>query len=336
VRSVRASHAAPLQTSLGIQAGDRMSSETTLTTAPRADFEDDPPPTRSRWSLLSGTDRAVVWSMVLLPLAVHVAFVWVPAMASVVLSFTDWNGISEIGWIGGQNYVDATTIYPLFWPAIAHNVIWLAVFFLVATPLGMFLAVLLDKEVAGTRFYQSAIYLPVVLSLAVIGYITQIFLAPEQGMINSALDLDIDWLGNSSINLWAVLVFASWRHAGYVMILYLAGLKGVDPVLKEAAQIDGATQSQTFFKVVFPVLRPINVVVLVITVIESLRAFDLVYVINGGINGLELLSVLITQNIIGEASRIGFGSALAVMLLVVSMIVIVPYLFITYRDMQEA
>lgn len=293
------------------------------------------PGANSRWSLLSRTDRLVVWSMVLLPLAVHVAFVWVPAMASVVLSFSDWNGISELTWVGGQNYVDATTIYPLFWPAIAHNLVWLAVFFLVATPLGMFLAVLLDKEVAGTRFYQSSIYLPVVLSLAVIGYITQLFLAPEQGIINSAFGTEVDWLGNSRINLWAVLVFAAWRHAGYVMILYLAGLKGVDPQLREAAQIDGASETQTFFRVVFPVLRPINVVVLVITVIESLRAFDLVYVINGGINGLELLSVLITQNIIGEASRIGFGSSLAVMLLVVSMIVIVPYLLVTYRDMQE-
>lgn len=311
------------------------------TTAPDTEADDvteekNVNPGASRWSLLSGTDRAIVWAMVLLPLAIHVALVWVPAMASVVLSFFDWNGISELTFIGGENYVDATTIYPPFWPAISHNVIWLAVFFLIATPLGMFLAVLLDKEVAGTRFYQSGIYLPVVLSLAVIGYITQIFLAPEQGIINSALNLDVDWLGNSRINLWAVLVFASWRHAGYVMILYLAGLKGVDPVMYEAAQVDGATPVQTFFRVIFPVLRPINVVILVITVIESLRAFDLVFVINGGTNGLELLSVLITQNIIGEASRIGFGSALAVMLLAVSMIVIVPYLFITYRDQQEA
>lgn len=292
----------------------------------------------SKWSLLSGTDRLVLWAMVLLPLSIHVAFVWFPTAASVFLSFTDWNGIGGLATIesaGLQNYVDATTIYPPFWPAIAHNVIWLLVFFFIATPIGVLLAVLLDKDLAGTRFYQSAIYLPLILSLAVIGYIAQIFLATEQGMINSALGTDISWLGNSRINLWAVLVFASWRHIGYVMILYLAGLKGVDPGLKEAAQVDGATETQTFFQVIFPVLRPINIVILVITIIESLRAFDLVYVINGGINGLELLSVLITQNILGEASRIGFGSALAVMLLAVSMSVIVPYLFFIYRD-QEA
>jgi multiple sugar transport system permease protein len=129
---------------------------------------------------------------------------------------------------------------------------------------------------------------------------------------------------------------ASWRHVGYVMILYLAGLKSVDPTLREAAAIDGASESQTFFRVVFPVLKPINIVVLVITVIESLRAFDIVYVINKGTNGLELLSILITNNIIGEASRIGFGSALAVILLVVSLGAIVPYLYTTFRKDEAA
>ena len=99
------------------------------------------------------------------------------------------------------------------------------------------------------------------------------------------------------------------------MILYLAGLKALDPALREAAAIDGASEARAFFKVVLPALKPINIVLVVITVIEALRAFDIVYIINSGRNGLELLSVLITDNIIGEASRIGYGSAIAVVLL---------------------
>ena len=83
---------------------------------------------------------------------------------------------------------------------------------------------------------------------------------------------------------------------------------------------------QTFFRVVFPVMRPINIIVLVITFIESLRAFDLVWVINKGRNGLELISALVTQNIVGEASRIGFGSALATIMLVISLVLISIYL----------
>jgi multiple sugar transport system permease protein/raffinose/stachyose/melibiose transport system permease protein len=120
------------------------------------------------------------------------------------------------------------------------------------------------------------------------------------------------------------------------MLLYLAGLKGVDPSLREAAQVDGATEVQTFFRIVFPVMRPINVIVFVITVIESLRAFDLVFIFNGGTQGTELLSILITNNIIGESSRIGYGSAIAVVLLVISLAVIIPYLIATFRKERRA
>ena len=110
------------------------------------------------------------------------------------------------------------------------------------------------------------------------------------------------------------------------MVLYLAGLKSVDPTLREAAAIDGANARQTFFRVVFPVMQPINVVVIVVTVIESLRAFDIVYIINKGKNGLELLSTLITNNTLSEASLVGFGSAIAVVLLVISLVPIVFFL----------
>jgi multiple sugar transport system permease protein len=188
----------------------------------------------------------------------------------------------------------------------------------------------------GTRIYQSAFYIPVVLSLAIVGFIWE-QMYTSQGFINSILGHTdsgnaIDFLGNPALNIWAVLVAASWRHVGYVMVLYLAGLKSVDPTLREAASIDGANARQTFFRVVFPVMKPINVVVIVVTVIESLRAFDIVYIINKGKNGLELLSTLITNNALSEASLVGFGSAIAVVLLVISLVPIVIFLTRTMRS----
>ena len=123
-----------------------------------------------------------------------------------------------------------------------------------------------------------------------------------------------------------------WKQTGYVMLLYLAGLKAVDPTLREAATVDGASETQTFFKVVFPVMRPINIVVLVITFIEALRAFDIVWVVNKGRNGLELISTLVTANIVGEASRIGFGSALATIMLLISSVFVALYLRIALRE----
>ena len=295
---------------------------------------------RSRYTVLTGRDRLTLAVMVAIPTFLVLVFVILPTIASIVLSFTSWNGIGgldRIQFIGTKNYSDLATVYKPFVPALIHNITWLGFFLLVATPLGIFFAVLLDKEIRFTRFYQSALYLPVVLSLAIIGFIWELQYAPDDGFINTLLGRtaqgnQISWLGDPSINLWAVLIAASWRQVGYVMLLYLAGLKSVDSTLREAASIDGASEWQTFLRVVFPVMRPINVVILVITIIESLRAFDLAFIINKGLNGLELLSTLITNNIVGETSRIGFGSAIAVVLLVVSVGPILAYLSRALRE----
>lgn len=284
--------------------------------------------------MLSRRDVVVLTLMIGVPLLLDFAFIWFPALASVLLSFTRWSGVgglSAIQWVGTQNYSFAFTTYTPFWPAVQHNIIWLVVFIVIASPLGMLFAVLLDRNLRGSRIYQSIIFLPVMLSLALVGIIWQLIYSPNYGLINNLIGRAsqtnlIDWLGNPRLNLWAVLVEATWRQAGYVMVLYLAGLKAVDPGLREAAKVDGANAWQTFWRVVFPVMRPINVVILVVTVIESLRAFDLVYITNGGTNGLELLSVLVTQNIVGQFSRIGFGSALGVVLLVISLVPIITFL----------
>src|SRR3954452_21370386 len=299
------------------------------------------PRRRRRFSILTRQDKLVLALAVGIPAFIHIFLVWIPTISSIFLSFTSWNGIGgleRIKFVGIDNYVNMFTRSPPFWPALQHNLVWLLTFLFIATPIGIFFAVLLDKNIRGTRLYQSAIYLPVVLSLAIVGFIWQLQYAPEEGVLNNVIHNffpnmgTISWLGDKNINLAAVLVAASWRHIGYIMVLYLAGLKSVDPSLREAASIDGASERQTFFRVVLPTLRPINVIVLVITVIESLRAFNIVCAITSGRNGLELLSVLVTQNIVGEASRIGFGSAIAVLLLATSLGFVIIYLTQVIRE----
>ena len=294
---------------------------------------------RRRYSLLTRRDKVLIILMVGIPLTLDFLLIWGPTVASVLLSFTNWDGIDAVtskSFIGVKNYQTLFTGYAFFWPALGHNLIWLAFLTFVATPLGMLLAVLLDRELSGKRIYQSVFFLPVVLPLVVVGFIWQLQYAPSDGFINNALGLVksghiIDWLGNPSINLYAILFATSWRHIGYIMVLYLAGLKSVDPSLREAAKVDGATEVQTFFNVVLPVMAPINVIIVVVTAIEALRAFDLAFIINRGTNGLELLSILITNNSISEASLIGFGSAIAVVLLVISLGPIVLFLSRTMR-----
>ena len=292
---------------------------------------------RGRPRALRGADRITVILMVAVPSLAVFGFIWLPALSSIVLSFTRWNGVGGItadDFIGKTNYTNITTNYPPFWPAIQHNLIWLAVMFFIATPVGMFLAVLLDKSIRGTRVYQIALYMPVVLSLALIGFIWQLIFSQDQGLLNAMTGSNIDWFGDQRYNLWAALVATSWRQVGYIMLLYLAGLKAVDGSLREAASIDGASEPKAFFQVIFPVLRPINIIILVVTFIESLRAFDLVWIINKGRNGLELISTLVTQNVVGEASRIGFGSALATVMLIISSVFIAIYLRVVMKGDQ--
>ena len=198
--------------------------------------------------------------MVGIPVILTGGLIWFPTIASILLSFTSWDGIGglhTIHWIGTTNYRQIATIYPPFWPALEHNLYWLGALAFVGTPFGMLLAYQLDKNLRGSRFYQSLLYMPVVIAPAIIGLISELFLSPTQGLLNALFEDPqhghlIDWLGNPKINLWAVLVFACWRHASYVMIIYLAGLKALDPALREAAAIDGASEARTFFKVVLP------------------------------------------------------------------------------------
>lgn len=292
-----------------------------------------------RLRTLSTADKVTLSLMVGIPVIIEACLIWLPSLASIALSFGKWDGIGSVSNIKGagvSNYVYAFSNYPAFWPAVLHNLIWLIFLAVIATPLGVLLAVLLDRKIRFSRIYQSIFFLPVMLSLALIGIIWQLIYSGDNGLIDSLLGIagtprSIDFFGDKSINLWAALIAQTWRHAGYVMILYLAGLKGVDGSLKEAAALDGATAWQTFTRIVFPVMKPINTVVIVITIIEALRAFDLVYIINAGTNGLELLSSLVVQNLQGEGQDLGVGSAIATVLLVVSLVPIVIYLSRTFR-----
>ena len=186
---------------------------------------------RGRAVRLAARDRIAVALMVGIPMAVVGTLVWFPTAASILLSFTSWDGfggVDTIEYIGLRNYDQIVHIYPPFWPAFRHNLYWLAFLAFVASPFGLLLAYQLDKRIRGTRVYQSIFFLPVVLSLAIIGFIWGFLIySPDQGLINNLTGHTganvTDWIGDPNRNLWAVLVAVGWRHAGYIMVLYLAG-----------------------------------------------------------------------------------------------------------------
>lgn len=307
---------------------------------------------KSRYRQWDGKDKWVVVLMAGIPALVHVGLIWVPTLMSIGLSFTNWNGIrfSDMSWVGLKNYDQIFNVfYRDFYQALINNFVLLIFLFIFPTALGMLLAYILDRDLRGTRIYQSLLYAPVVLSLAVVGFMWQsVIYSPENGLATQIFGNggEIDWLGNQSYlisfgrygishNFMAILVAIAWRHVGYIMVLYLAGLKSVDPSLREASRLDGSNEWQTFRHVVFPSLKPINVVIAVITVIEALRAFDIIYVLNTP-RRTEVLSILTTNNLLGEGGgNVGRGSAYATILFVLCFGFVIWYVTSHYRRGEE-
>jgi ABC-type sugar transport system permease subunit len=312
---------------------------------------------RRRYSQLTRGDKATLGLMAGVPTVIHVLFVWVPAIITIIWSFTKWDGLKLGTWkfIGLANYWAVFTVFDnKFFPAFFNNVI-LLVFLSACSLVGILFAYLLDKNIRGSAFYQSIFYMPVVLSLAIVGFIWKsVMYSPRQGLFNVVLGRtaqgnQIDWVGNAekifeihipfldsplglTKNFAALLVAMAWRHIGYVMVLYLAGLKSVDPSLREAAAIDGCNEWVAFRRVIFPVMKPINVVVFVITVIEALRAFDIIVALKSP-PGTKVLGVLVRDNLVGEGGgQVGLGSAYGVLLLLLCLGFIIWYLINNYRE----
>ena len=290
---------------------------------------------RSRRSL-SRNDRFTLAAYIGIPTLMQIIFLWLPALITIILSFTYWNGINvgDIKWAGLANYKNIFFGTPVFYEALKNNLIWLLWFTFLATPLGILLAYQIDRKIKFHKVYETVFYIPVVLSLAIIGIIWNFMLQPGgfvQGIMGRDIGNAVSIWGNYSINTYVIMGVASWRHIGYIMLLYLAGLKSIDPSLREAAAIDGATEWQTFRKIVLPAMRPVNIIIVVITIIESLRAFDLVYIIYGTSTAWPLLNILVFQNFAGQGISMK-GAAYAVILLVLCIGPILLYLRNVFKE----
>jgi ABC-type sugar transport system permease subunit len=285
-------------------------------------------------------------SFLLFPLGLYLVWVIYPTFASLALAFTNWDGISPSpAWVGLANF-ERLFADRVFWMSLSNNLRWVAVFVTIPTVLGLSLALALNRNVRFDRFLKIAYYLPMVLAFVVIGLMWAWIYHPRQGLINStlfhlygflqSLGMDVNpaaarrigWLGDPNLAMGSIIAAAAWQHVGYVMILYLAGLKTVNTELLDAGQVDGASPWQLFRYVTFPQLAPVTTIVLVITVIQSLRAFDLVYVMTRG--GPFNSSNVLANFMYIEAFlnyNMGYAAAIAVVLFLISIGFIAIYLY---------
>jgi ABC-type sugar transport system permease subunit len=265
------------------------------------------------------------------PLAFFAVFVLWPLAQSMWYSLTRWNGLSDPEFIGLDNFSRALAD-PNFIRAFENTAIWLIVAVTVPTVAGLLLAVLLDRPLRGSRLYKSAFYLPITLSLVVVGQVWTWIYQPSWGLLNSVLetvglaDVTRAWLGDPETALIAVIVAWSWQQTALALILYLAALTTVPRDLIEAAAIDGANARQQFLRIIVPLLRPASVVVITLAVINTLKGFDIVFVLTKG--GPFHMSSNLAMFMYEETFfkyRLGYGAAIATALFALAIIVVVVY-----------
>ncbi|WP_028801302.1 carbohydrate ABC transporter permease [Streptomyces sp. 142MFCol3.1] len=298
-----------------------------------------PAPTPPRGGRGRGPRRTppLVLAFVLIPLLAEAVWVFWPALQGFYLALTSWDGVSAPKFVGLDNFREMAGD-DIFRSAVGHTVLWLVLFGGLSALLGLGAALLLQQERRGIGFYRAALFLPVVFSLVATALVWQAIYQPD-GVLNQLLDgiglggLRHAWLADQDTALYAVIVPALWRQIGYVMVLYLAGLKGIDPALYEAAKVDGAGRLQRFRHVTLPQLRSVNAVVLSVIIIDSLRSFDVVWSLTRGgpYHSSELLSTYMYSTAF-QSLRLGYGSALAVVIFLLAFGVIASYLVRAFRE----
>jgi len=277
----------------------------------------------------------------IVPLIIYLIWVIGPMFYTFYLSLTDWDGLSTPNFIGWRNYQKLFKD-PVFFISLKNNLKWVISFITIPVVIGLALAMALNRAIPLEKFFKASFYSPLVLSLVVCGLIWSWMYHPASGLINETLravgldSLAQGWLSDKKLAMWAVIVVAIWRQAGYVMVLYLAGLQGVDPGLVDASKVDGCNAWQTFRHVIFPLLAPVTVIVVVISIIDSLRAFDLVSVMTRG--GPYNSSSVLANFMYIEAFnnyKMGYGAAISVILFLISMAFIFVYLWRVLQTEME-
>jgi raffinose/stachyose/melibiose transport system permease protein len=226
----------------------------------------------------------------------------------------------------------------VFWIALKNNAVWLVAALLLPTSIGLGLALLLNSRFRGSHIFRSVFYFPSVLSLAVVGLIWTWIYHPDLGLLNQALSaagwkvLTRNWLSDPNIALYPVIIAATWNAVGLPMLLFLAGLQTIPEELHEAAKVEGAGRIQRFVYVTFPLLRETTLIVLAITAINALKAYDIIYAMtNGGpANRTQLLSTwmyFLTYNY----NQVGLGTAIAMVLFLLTLIFAIPYIRLMTR-----
>ncbi len=272
---------------------------------------------------LSANDYFWIYIFLSPMIILYMIYIIWPILSSVYYSFFQWNGFGA--WpdyfIGLRNYVELLSDKE-FWNSLKNTIIFVFLNNIIKLPFTLVLAYMLNSILRkGSNFYRAILFLPVVTSTAIIGIMMTVILNPWNGPLNQILNnlhliqKPIDLLGNTKTALITVILIGIWQYIGQYVVYWMAGLQSIPSSIYESARIDGANNTQIFFKITLPVLKPVIVVITFLGIAASLRAFDVVWTTTQGgpVGSTEILSTLIYRTAFATSdTKIGYASAIAI------------------------
>lgn len=264
-------------------------------------------------------------------------FIILPLFISLFNSFFNWNQLVRLDFAGLDNFKKLFGGYPYrerFTNALGNNVKWFVVTMLVQNTLGLLFGYLLSRGIAGAKVYQRLFFIPVLFSIIAVGYLWGLYLRPN-GMVNSLLasmgldDFKRAWLGDGSIATYTIILVNIWRWVGFPTLVFMSAIDNVPTECTEAAVLDGTNEWQLFSKIVLPLIVPSVTIIVVLTIIGSLNVFEQVYTM-AGLDGppnyaTDTIGTLFYRTAFGSvdsgAPEIGIGSAIAVVIYVMTFLI---------------
>ena len=277
---------------------------------------------------------------------IFLIYVIYPIIDSIWVSFHEWNGLDKNGtrangnpnwsWVGLKNYIVLFTDDEEFYVSLFNNIRWL-LFSLVAIPIGLLLALFVNQRILGMRYIKSLFYFPFVINAVVIGVIFTWFYNPKYGALTYVLSLfgldPIPVLAEEDLATYGIIIASFFPGIAYTMILYITGLTGVNREMVEAGRIDGAAGFTMLWHVILPQLKPATLIAIVVTIVGSLRSFDLIAVMTAGgpWGSSEVLAYKMYQESLFNY-RMGYGAAIATILFLIMDIYIAWFLYRLFKN----
>ena len=249
-----------------------------------------------------------------------VIFIVLPVIASFGLSFTSWDLLNPIKFVGLENYKLIFT-EPLFFQILLNTIVFALATSVFGVIIPLVLAAILNSKLRGSEFFKTAYFLPFITPMIVIGIVWQWIFDPNIGILNRVLHMHIQWLYDTHFALPALIMVTVWKLIGYNIVIFLSGFASIPDNLYEAAKIDGANPAQTFFNITIPMLSPTIFFVVIITSISSFQVLDLIYLMTQGgpLDSTNVLVYSIYKNAF-EYFNVGKASAMAYVLFVIILV----------------